>query len=75
MKIFNYSVNRGKIPYASEIKRKQRNLGTELCLTAGSESGDEGELTVYSINFAKASRSKEILLKKISFPLQTSPRV
>ena len=37
------------------MRSKQRNLGTESCLTAGGESGDKGEITVSSIKFAKNS--------------------
>ena len=52
--IIKYSVYRGKQTYASEMKRKRRNLGTESCLTASHESGNWGGTTVYSINLQTA---------------------
>ena len=53
--MINSSVDRGKQTYASEIKRKRRNLGTESRLTASNESGKWGGITVYSINFTRNS--------------------
>ena len=47
-----HSINQstgGKQTFASEMKGKRHNLGTESCLTGGDESGDEGQITVYSI--------------------------
>ena len=38
--IINYSVYRGQQTCSNEMKRKQRNLGTESCLTASDESGN-----------------------------------
>ena len=46
--IINCSVHREKQTYASEMKRKWRNLGTESCLTASDESGNWVGITVYS---------------------------
>ena len=43
--ITKYSVNRGKQPYANEMKRKRQNLGTEACLSASDENGDKGGIT------------------------------
>ena len=48
--IFDFSVCLGKQTYASEMRRKQRNLGTESCLTANDESENRRGNTVYSIN-------------------------
>ena len=39
----NYSVYRGKQPYANAKKRKGRKLGTESCITASDESDNWGE--------------------------------
>ena len=47
------------------MKWKRHFLGTESYLSASGESGDEGDVTVYSIKFTKASCSKEKLLYKI----------
>ena len=49
--IINYSVYRGKQTYASEMKRKRCNLGTQSCLTASDEKGNSARITVYSIQF------------------------
>ena len=39
--LINYSVNRGKLTYASEMKEmKRHNLGTDSYLTASDESGN-----------------------------------
>ena len=40
---------------SSEMKGKQRILGTESCPTASDESENWGGITVYSINFIKNS--------------------
>ena len=52
--VFSYSVYRGEQIYASEMKKKRHNLGTESCLTAGDESGNRGRITVYSIILQRA---------------------
>ena len=36
------------------MKRKRRNLGTDSCVTTDDESGDKGEITVYSIKLVAA---------------------
>ena len=45
-----------KPTYVSEKKRKQHNLGTESCVSAGDESGHEGKITVYSIKVTQIGR-------------------
>ena len=50
-----YSVDRGKQTYASDMKRKRRNLGTESRLNESNESGKWGGITVFSIKFTRSS--------------------
>ena len=53
--IFQYSLYRGKQTYASEMKGKRRNLGTESCLTASHKSGNWGGITFFSKKVTKGS--------------------
>ena len=38
--IIKISVERGKQIYASEMKKKRHNLGTESCIAASDENGN-----------------------------------
>ena len=51
-----------KQTYASEKKGKQHNLGTESCVSMSDESGDKGNITVYSIKFPKTAPARKLAL-------------
>ena len=55
----------GKEMHSSEMKGKQRNLGTESCLTASDESGNWGRITVFSIKLVTAVAKKNLLKLRI----------
>ena len=58
--IINFSVYRGEQAYANEMKRKQRNLGTESCLAASVESGNWGGIVVCSISSTDGSCKRKL---------------
>ena len=62
MEELNIQSSGGKQTYAIKTRRKRHNLGTGSCLSASDESQNGGGITVYSINFAKSSRSIKIKL-------------
>ena len=62
IEILIYSVYREKQMCSSEMKGKQRKLGTESHPTTSDKNGNWGGVTVYSIKFTKSSRSRKITL-------------
>ena len=72
--IFKYSVCRTEQTYASEMKRKRHNLGTESYLTAGDENGNWKRNVVFSIRFTESSCRRKLFhrykIKKKLIPLR-----